>query len=287
MNRHIVVAASPEYRPGLLAFLNSYEKHHPIKPATVHVLMYDWPESLYEELKGRDIVRVPLPHVTGVKGWDCKAYRFKYASELPGVVMLADADMFFLADCTRWFDVAAHGFIVAGANGSVVGFTGEHIAKYGFDVPKGASAFTITSVPTILRTDIDGDLWAKVYEVKAAVRECDFILQNVLLRSLKKTDRVILLSAQQVTGIHHFQLKPNTRIVQKEGIWMTEDGMPAYMCHGKWWSQGWRDNLMVAMTRFARGDANILRGAEASRALLYAAFQGYCNEASEPRPNTG
>jgi len=278
MEYSIVVAASKGYMPGIKAFLNSFEYYHDTARYTIYLLSFDLSEDFLKEIS-RPWLKVVSTDSKVFKGfennsaWGTKIPRFKFASELSGVVMLADADMFFCSDMIMYFKIAEAGLIVAGANGSNFRFHEGWKEKYQINIPNSFDYKTITSVPTIMDTSKHGEVWKRIYEHKRTIRTgADFDLQNIFMFVYNKLDSIIVLPSQQVTGIHHFMLKQNTRAVKKENKLMTEDGLEVLMVHGKWWQPGWYENLMVTMKKFCHGNEICLKQAEDSRRLLKLEF---------------
>lgn len=285
--RHIVLAASEDYIPGVRAFLNSYAYYHQSSSVTIHLLSHKLPRAFVDEMSARynnlavvDVDVTAFDHYGRSNPWATKIPRFAYAAELDGIVMLADADMFFCANVDMWFDIASIGYIIAGSNGNNFAFDGRWREKY--QVPTLPDFFnykTITSVPTVLDTAKHGDLWEAVHRHKVTIEVGgDFDLQNIYACILGKLGYIIPLPAQQVTGIHHFMLKPDTGVIRRHGKLVTRDGLEVLMVHGKWWMPSWYNNLMIAMKRYANGNGKTLQMAEASRNELFMEFNRWANQ---------
>jgi hypothetical protein len=255
--------------------LNSFDYYHPDSGITIHLLT---PHADYlAEFRDRPGVKfIETEMVRGNNAWSTKIPRFKYAAELEGTVMVLDADMFFCANMELYFRVAEAGLIVAGANGSNFRFHEGWREKYDIDVPDGFHYKTITSVPTIMRLPEHKSIWRDIYIHKMADGfGADFDLNNIFLAVHGKVDDVVLLPSQQVTGIHHFMAKPNTRAIKKEGKMMSLDGLEIFTVHGKWWQENWVKNFRDKMSLFCekRNDEVGAKEAQQSTDLLLAEFK--------------
>ena len=276
---HIVVAASRGYEPGLNAFLKSFELYHEPTKFNVHVLTLEMDITLPDWCKQFNLEWVSHPKGGRNTAWSTKIPRFKYGAELDGVVMLADADMFFCANVDNWFRIAETGIIVAGSNGSNVRYHKGWRDKYKLEVPDFFNYKTICSVPTVLRTDLHKDVWLDLYKHKMPGGEgADFDLQNIFMTIHKKQPSILALPSQQTTGIHHFMLKPDTRAIRVEDRLMTRDGLPIYLVHGKWWQTPWREDLMRKMTKYCKENESCIKGASASVGILYDEFLKYSEQ---------
>ena len=284
MNWSIVVAASRGYEPGLTALLNSFEHYHSKGPIIFYLLNLELPEEFLAKYRDKNYLRITdldwVNHPQGGRNtaWSTKIPRFKFASGLDGVVMLADADMFFCANMDLYFRIAEAGFIVGGANGSNFRFHQDWRDKYQIDVPDCFDYKTICSVPTIMDTAKHGEVWKSIYDHKMTIGTgADFDLQNIFMVMHNKLDHILVLPSQQTTGIHHFMLKQNTRVIRRENKLMTADGLEVLTVHGKWWQQGWFDNLMAKMEGYCREDEKCLKEAFDSRRLLFDEFNKWKN----------
>lgn len=277
---NIVLAASQGYIQGVTAFLNSFQEYHDTSKYKVHLLSLDLKENFSNGWTKQVQIDINEHEQYGRSNpWGTKIPRFKYAANVDGVVMLADADMFFCGNIDHWFDFAELGYIIAGSNGSNFGFNQGWRDKYSLpQLPDFYNYKTITSVPTVLKTSQHGDLWKSVHEHKLTIETGgDFDLQNIYAVINDKFKWIVPVPAQQVTGIHHFMLKPDTGVMRKAGKLVTRDGLEVLMVHGKWWSKGWYDNLMVHMKRYAKGNEKTISMAEHSRKELKQEFDRWSN----------
>lgn len=260
----IVVAASKGYTQGLSAFLASYDRYHR-KEKEIFILDFDLTPD-FVDVQSRKYKYInfiptnaevfPEPYAKN-PAWATKIPRYKFASELSGcVVMLADADMFFCANIDMYFEIAAAGFIVGGANGSIINYGPAYWELFGEEIDP-INYKTIGSVPTILDVDTFGYIFREVYNKKVAISNegrkspADFDLINMSILKYGVSDKVLPIPSQQVTGLHHFQLRPDTRIIERNDKLITSDGLEVLMIHGKWWQPNYLNGMRVAMERYA------------------------------------
>ena len=259
MKRAFIIAASENYLPGLKALLNSIEVHQP--DADVILLSFNLPDSFVVDFAPL-MCRKDFPshnkfiefsesddqvHGTAIE-------RFKVAAEVAkdyDSICLMDADMFLLEDCSTFFDVAAAGFIVTGSNGMVVNFNRDYQDRYGVDL--GSDDYVYTKVHTSVPIFIDQsniDWFAALYNSRRIDHWDDFLYLNLIGAKMGKDKKMICLPPYQFTGIHHFQMKPETRLVEKGGKILSATEEQAYMVHGKWWDEAWLQDLMPTMERY-------------------------------------
>jgi hypothetical protein len=269
----IVVAASVGYIEGLKAFLNSFEYYHG-RDIKIYLLSYGLPKKFLEQKRDINLKVIPLDLSQDV-AWATKIERFKFASSLSGVVMMADADMFFCGSVYRYFDIAKLGYIVAGSNGSNILYNKKYSEKYGEEFLPFYNHKTITTVPLILDVGKHGDVWKGVYDHKKGLEvSADFNLLNLYMKKLDKLDFIMALPPQQVTNIHHFQLKPNTRVREEGEFLYTEDGLEVLMSHGLWWNEAYVDGLLSTMEKYCTDwGRKCLIGARESRNILKRKFE--------------
>lgn len=258
--KSIVVSASKNYFLGMKALLNSFEHYHDTTEYEVYVLSFDLSQEQLDFVESKPYTFVdfinakafPEPYSNN-SAWATKIPRFKYAAEkLNGVCMMLDADMFFTANMDMYFDIAAAGFIVGGSNGSNIYFGENYTEKWGEPIEE-LCVKTIGSVPTILDLDKYRHIWLEIYETKHNMKPfCDFELLNIMLMKHKYMNRILAIPSQQVTGLHHFQLRPDTRVVEKMGKLFTSDGLEVLMCHGKYWQPNYELGLTRNMTKYAK-----------------------------------
>ena len=280
MARHIVVSASPNYGVALKALLNSWWYWHGPNGVQWHIMTYkDVPFDLPDPRMKH--VEVSLP--TDISApMACKIHRFKYASHLNAyddAVVILDADMFFCANIDWWWPIIEGGYLLYGSNGSNIQYTPAHEEKYG--IPNLAGLFnwkTVTSVPAGGMPAVFGKLWRQIYDHRTDASKpkqgADFELVNAYLTGWEWLDAVVTLSPAQVTNIHHYQQKPNTRVMRKgDSRLYTEDGLEVCMSHGRWYSPGYVENLMKPMMRYCGENKKCVQGAVMARQYLLEEFE--------------
>ena len=281
---YLVAAASKGYQPGLAALLNSFRHHHAGQGIKIVVCDYDLEPAFVEKYSGDDLTWVK---VTSEKGniYATKIHRFRVASELTdGVVGVFDSDMYVVRSMINFWKIAEAGFIVGGANGSNIRFGANWNESYQMDVPEVYNTKTITSVPTFMDVERDGDVWRSIYEHKEATNAgADFNLLNIFLAKLGKLDRVIPFTSAQCTGVHHQQIKESTGIINKAGELLTNNGLELFSVHGRFWSGDWYANLLKPMPKhYARmgirsSQSKAYQSSLKSRQLLMDEFNKYCD----------
>ena len=278
MQKSIVLAASDNYKEGVKAFLGSFAEYHPFTDITVYLLDYnlkpDFVSSQTEKYPFLQVIKLKTPFVD--QAWACKIQRFQFVQSLPGLVMMADADMFFCANIDRWFDLASQGYIVAGSNGSNVRYTEAWREKYELPIPLQMNYRTITSVPTTLDMAKHSIIWKEIYQHKLQRKQgSDFDLVNIFITLHGKSNDLLVIPSQQVTGVHHTQVKLDTRVKCIDNKLMTTDGLEVFMVHGRFWTKSWLDGLMKPMVKYAKGRTDIIKGAEESRDVMLEEFMKY------------
>ena len=209
--KSIVVSASENYFLGLKALLNSFEHccfPHMPQPFKFYVLDYDLKPDQVDFVKTKafcEIARIngdefPPPYNKN-RAWATKIPRFKFAAEeLDDVCMMLDADMFFASDMSMYFDLADHGFIIGGSNGSNIFFGENYAEKWGEPINHFCHK-TIGSVPTILDLDRYRKLWASIYESKFNMKPfCDFELLNIMLFKEGLEDKILPIPSNRSPG---------------------------------------------------------------------------------------
>lgn len=250
MKRAFIIAASENYLPGLKALLNSIEVHQP--DADIILLSFRLPREFLCDFMDRGGIVINSDDEDQVHGTAIE--RFRVAAEVAtnyDSICLMDADMFLLEDCSTFFDVAASGFIVTGSNGMVVNFNRDYQDRYGVDL--GSDDYVYTKVHTSVPIFIDKsniDWFAALYNSRRIDHWDDFLYLNLIGAKMGKDKKMICLPPYQFTGIHHFQMKPETRLVEKGGKILSATEEQAYMVHGKWWDEAWLQDLMPTMERY-------------------------------------
>jgi hypothetical protein len=63
------------------------------------------------------------------------------------------------------------------------------------------------------------------------------------------SDRLLTMPCQSWVGTNETMLKPFTRVVEREGILISDNGEVVYSVHGKWFSEGWHNGQILHMDR--------------------------------------
>jgi len=280
-----VVAANKGYQPGMSAFIRSFRTHHPNDEIKLYCLDYDLEPEFREK---HDSMVDEWLKITHPKGHvhACKLERFRVACEIDGVVGVYDSDMFFTASMLNWYKVADAGLVVGGSNASNNRYGPHWHEKFKMnDIPDIFDYKTITSVPTIMDIERHGkDVWGGLYEHKKRTGAgADFDLVNIFLMKTGRLNDIMTIPCECVTGVHHLQVKPETRAYWKAGKLMTMNGLELLMVHGRFWEGNWTANLMKPMPKhLARmgirsSKSKAFQGALESRDLLQAEFDKYCD----------
>jgi hypothetical protein len=65
-----------------------------------------------------------------------------------------------------------------------------------------------------------------------------------------KYNKMICMPPYAFTGIHHWQMKPETGVIEKGDLLLSGTEEQVYMVHGKWWDQGWLQDLVPTMAGY-------------------------------------
>jgi len=236
-NRYaFIIAYTDNYLPGFTALKNSIEKYTPV-----------------------DLV---VHHGNSVE--DTAIRRFRIACEKCyeyDAICLMDSDMFLTADCSIFFDVAAKGFIVTGSNGMLIDFNREYQKRY--DVDLGASNYLYPKVHTTVPIFINHeniDWFYELYNSKRIDSWDDFLYLNILGIKMGKDKKMICMPPYAFTGIHHWQMKPETAVIKKGDLLLSGTEEQIYMVHGKWWDEAWLQDLEPTMKRYFKDEEIFNKG---------------------------
>lgn len=273
MSYNIVVPADEKFVPGLEVFLKSFKYYHEGDPITVWLLSYGLQiDELFSLFEGIDVkihkldTSKPVPLQTKIE-----SYRF--AAELEGVTMLADADSFFCSSVLSWFRIAELGYIVASANGSNIYFGQEYEKALGIDLRGGTYNYKTICAPIIMDSGKYGDVYLDAVNYKMETGNGSiWMLMNIYMAKRDYLPKIITIPAQQISGIHHFMLKRDTRVLRVQGRLMTFDGLEVLMVHGKWWREDWINSLTKSMEGYCKNDIGCMKNTLASRQILKEEF---------------
>lgn len=273
MSYNIVVPADEKFVPGLEVFLKSFRHYHKGDPITIWLLSYGLRVNELSHLfDGIDLkvysldTSKPVPLQTKIE-----SYRF--AAELEGITMLADADSFFCSSMVPWFRMAELGYIVASANGSNIYFSQEY--EKALEIDLGGDIFNYKTIcaPIIMDSSKYGGAYLDAVSYRMETGKGSiWVLMNIYMAKRDYLSKIITIPAQQISGIHHFMLKKDTRVLRVQGKLMSFDGLEVLMVHGKWWRKDWVNSLMKNMEGYCRDDAGCIKNALASRQILKEEF---------------
>jgi hypothetical protein len=277
MKTAFIVGASENYLPGLKALINSIKVHNP--ESEIVLLSFRLPEEYLSTLNAR-IFRIEGDDQ--VRGTAIE--RFRVACEVINdydAICLLDSDMFLLNDVSLFFEVASKGFIVTGSNGMVVNFDKAYQEYYELDLGKDYAPYLKihTTVPIFINKD-NIDWFEELNAHKRIDHWDDFLFLNMVGMKMEKDKKMICMPPYAFTGIHHWQLKPETSIFKKDEIVMTGTEEIVYMAHGKWWWEGWLQDLMPVMERYLHDEEMGPRckmRVELAISILKQEFQKYLN----------
>jgi len=198
--------------------------------------------------------------------------RFELASregKFYEAICLLDADMFTLANPETFFEAAARGMIITGSNGMVVNFNRPYQEKYGIDLGSDEYIYpkVHTTVPIFLGPD-DLDWFEQLYYSRRIDHWDDFLYLNLLGVKMGKHERMIVMPPYCFTGIHHFQVKPETCAMDKDGVVLSGTEEQIYMAHGKYFDSGWVSDFRPTMERYFRDEQIGDRGQRKTWAAL-------------------
>ena len=249
-----VIPASYDYIPGLAALLASIDKYTP--DVDIILVSYEIPKEFLVacDTLTLNIIDVPQKEKEPDQKLATIIERFRVTSEVMknyDSICFIDADMFLLGDVSLFFDIAAKGFIVTAHNGGIIGFTKEHqrLGKADLGVDNYIYTKTHTAVP-VFASAIDADWFQAVYSDYDRKALDDYTLLNLKGIQLEKFKRMISLPAYAFTGIHHWQMKPETGLITMGNLVLTGTEEQPYMTHGKWWDKGWIDSLMLVSEKY-------------------------------------
>ncbi len=261
-NYAYIVAASTNYIPGLVALFNSLKRIE--SPHEVVLVSFNLPAEYLETLEEYPFnIRVVESngddqiHQTAIE-------RFRVVCEIGwkyDSVCLLDADMWVEANVDVFFQVASKGMIVTGSNGMIINFNRAYQEQYNLDLGRDEWPYPQihTTVPIFLDTR-NFDWFDELYKSRRVDRWDDFLYLNILGIKLEKYKKMICMPPYAFTGIHHWQMKPETGVMEKAGLLLSGTEEQIYMVHGKWWDKGWLQDLIPTMKRYWHDEQISFRG---------------------------
>ena len=273
MKTAYIVAASDNYRPGLIALLNSLRTYAP--DAHVMLLSFRLPDEFLQQVEARGGVTViESPGTHQVEATAIERFRIAYeVAPNYDAICLMDCDMFLTASCDVFMRAASRGMIVTGSNGMVINFNRAHQDKYGVDL--GSDEYVYPKVhctAPIFVNHEHTDRFAELYNRRRVDSWDDFLFLNVLGILLRKDKWTITMPPYCFTGIHHFDVKPVTGAMSKGGLLLSGTEEQKYMCHGKFWDDAYNADLLRVMEGYYRdeqlGERQQRQGVKSRDAIL-------------------
>ncbi|MFA5636617.1 MAG: hypothetical protein WC977_12040 [Anaerovoracaceae bacterium] len=268
-----VVAASDNYRPGLIALLNSLRTFEP--DSHVYLLSFRLPEEFLAQVAERGgvtVVESPGEHQVEATAIE----RFRLAAEIApdwDALCLMDCDMFLSASCRVFMRAAARGMIVTCSNGMVINFGRDHQDKYGVDLGRDQCIYPkVHCTAPIFISAEHTDWFAELYNRRRVDSWDDFLFLNVLGILMEKDQWMLTMPPYCFTGMHHFDVKPVTGAMDKGGLLLSGTEEQKYMCHGKFWDEAYVKDLLTVMEGYYRdeqlGDRQARQGVNSRAAVL-------------------
>lgn len=99
-------------------------------------------------------------------GWECRYYRYRYCIRIANnydAIMITDADMIFVNNIMKWFDLASTDFLLHMPN-NPWGINNLTVEKKGIDAIQGASSPPYHNMPLFFNPNTYIDLLKDVYE---------------------------------------------------------------------------------------------------------------------------
>lgn len=257
-----VVAASTNYIPGLVALFNSLKRLD--NEHDVILLSFRIPDAYLHTLADYPY-KIRVVESDGESQQKATAIeRFNVACDLGNEydsICLLDADMFLEANVDVFFLAASKGLIVTGSNGMIINFNKGYQDQYECYLEKDEWPYPQihTSVPIF----IDGsnfDWFDELYKSRRIDAWDDFLYLNLLGIKLRKYEKMICMPPYAFTGIHHWQMKPETAAMEKGELLLSGTEEQIYMIHGKWWDEGWLQDLVPTMERYWHDEEISFRG---------------------------
>jgi len=257
-----IVAASANYIPGLVAMFNSLKRLD--NEHDVILISFRMPEWFLESLKAYSYtIRVietegeNQTHQTAIE-------RFRVAVEIGheyDAICLLDADMFLEANVDVFFLAGSKGLIVTGSNGMIINFNKKYQEQYDcyLDQDEWPYPQIHTTVPIFLDTR-NLDWFDALYKSRRIDAWDDFLYLNLLGIKMGKYKKMICMPPYMFTGIHHWQMKPETAVMEKGDLLLSGTEEQIYMIHGKWWDKGWLQDLVPTMERYWHDEEISSRG---------------------------
>ena len=265
-----LVAADLAFFPALNALLNSLD-YIGYNDVINIILFKDTPLDYLDHIQnkvGYEIKKIPFREdiyrdtFGGMKTDYMKRYRYYIASQICydyNAICFLDVDMFFVRNVDIFFEIASRGIMLGCAK------TGK--TRYGVNPsyyidgkdPLPNSIWNdkdICCCPIFFNHafhNVFHYVWYGYTTELGRMKASDLfaINQSVLVNDSKYSSysRLITMPCQSWVGTNEVMLKPYTRVVEKEGQLISENGDLVYSVHGKWFSEGWHNGQRLHMDR--------------------------------------
>lgn len=261
-NYAFFVAASSNYIPGLVAMFNSLKRIG--NTHDVVLISFRLPKEFIQGLDDYPFNIIVIESEGENQIHQTAIERFRVVCEFGwkyDAVCLLDADMWIEANVDVFFKVASKGLIVTGSNGMIINFHIGYQEQYDVELDKADWPYpqVHTTVPIFIDTR-NFDWFDLLYKSRRVDHWDDFLYLNILGIKLGKYKKMICMPPYAFTGIHHWQMKPETGVIEKGDLLLSGTEEQIYMVHGKWWDKGWLQDLLPTMEGYWHDEEISFRG---------------------------
>jgi len=259
-----VVGADLAFFPAANALLNSLD--YIGFDGTVNLIVFkDFPEDYLDQVKkkvGYGIMTYPFSEkkfekiFEGKKADYMKRYRYLIAAMISGsydACCFLDVDMFFVRPVDLFFEIASHGILLGAAKTGKVRYGGNPSYYVdGEDVLDKPvwNEKDVCCCPIFFNQDFE-PVFHDVYHAYTTdggrMEASDLFAINLMILKNKADRRMLTLPCHSWVGTNEVMLKPYTRVIEKEGQLISENGDLVYSVHGKWFSPGWHAGQVLHM----------------------------------------
>lgn len=283
-----VVCADVRYLPEVIANLNSLDFVG--NKQDVHFFGYQIPSDviaqfskLSYEVIFHNITDKEVEESHGLSEVVCRK-RYFYAADVgEGIkyshgpyeaICVLDADMVFVRDPWKFFEIAAKtGFVLCcGKEQNKVYDDPHHQLKGEWIIPQGFyNSNDLINCPLFVDTAVWGDALKKSFEwfmesfPEGNMKCPDMDCENIALLKAGSFDKTIVLPGIQFIGTNEQMLKPYMRVVSDRGLLKTESGIQIFSYHGQFYHTKWRKCQLDNRHGCAQG---YLKAKEGTEALL-------------------
>ena len=266
-----ITTACKKYIPDINAQLNSLT--YVGNKQDVHLWYYEYPDWYVEKLKNTDLGYKLILHEVSEE--EAREYggeaqimlrkRYWYAAEIGKeykAVVVVDADICFVRNPIRFFDIAAKSGVILGVHLEQCKiYDDEHDkAKGKFLIdPKFFNDKDICAVPLFVDAKKHGNWLKRSWDIftngypENNFKSNDMDAINVCLLEAGYHDYVIKMPNVAWLGTNESLLKPYTRACMRDkGLLWNENGGEIFSIHGQFYKKNWRDNQLANRARCAK-----------------------------------